>query len=83
LDTPDSSAREGRVFDDPSHELDAVTALEWLEPKYRSALVLTKLEGCSLEEAARRDGVSVSAMKTRVHRAIRSAQKHFLDEEAE
>ncbi len=83
LDAPDSSALEGRAFDDPSHEHDAATVLERLEPKYRSALVLTKLEGCSIEEAARRDGVSVSAMKTRVHRAIRSVQKHFLAEEAE
>lgn len=74
---------EAHAFDDPSRRLDAATVLESLDPKYRSALISTKLEGRSIEEAASRAGVSVPAMKTRVHRGIRALQKHFLDEEFE
>jgi RNA polymerase sigma-70 factor (ECF subfamily) len=66
---------------DPSFQMDATTVLARLKPEYRRALILTKLEGCSLEEAARQEGVSLSAMKTRVHRAIRTVQKHFLEQE--
>ncbi len=66
---------------DPSHGLDAATLLEGLGPKHREALVLTKLDGYSLDEAAARAGVSVPAMKTRVHRAIRAVQKSLRAEE--
>jgi RNA polymerase sigma-70 factor (ECF subfamily) len=66
---------------DPSQRLDGARLLAGLEPSYREALVLTKLEGCSLEEAAARAGVSVGAMKTRVHRAVRMAQRALRDEE--
>ena len=62
---------------EPSQRLDGETVLGWLDPKYREALVLTKLEGCSLEEAAERAGTSVTAMKTRVHRAIRIVRKRL------
>ncbi len=60
---------------DASHRLDAASLLDRLDPKYREALVLTKLEGYSLAEAAAQAGVSATAMKTRVHRAIRALQK--------
>jgi RNA polymerase sigma-70 factor (ECF subfamily) len=54
--------------------------LATLEPAYREALVLTKFEGYSLEEAATRAGVSTGAMKTRVHRALRTLQKRLRTE---
>ena len=66
---------------DPSAPLDVTTLLERLEPKYRQALELTKLEGHSLEEAGQRAGVSASAMKTRVHRAIRAIRAVLAEEE--
>ncbi len=66
---------------DPSHGLDGATLLGGLEPKYQEALVLTKLHGYSLDEAAARVGVSVPAMKSRVHRAIRAVQKSLRAEE--
>lgn len=72
---------DGAAFastDDVSGRMDAATLLHRLEPKYREALILTKLEGHSLEEAAARSGVSVSAMKTRVHRAMRAVQQSLL-----
>jgi len=65
---------------DPAAGLDGARLLAQLEPAYREALVLTKLEGYSLEEAATRAGVSTGAMKTRVHRALRTLQKRLRDE---
>ena len=75
----DAEAREPTPSRDPepAQRLDGETVLSWLDPKYREALVLTKLEGYSLQEAATRAGISVTAMKTRVHRAIRSVQKRL------
>ena len=55
--------------------LDAARCLRGLDPKYREALVLTKFEGRTLPEAARLAGVSETAMKTRVYRAIRLARR--------
>ena len=66
---------------DPSHALDGAALLAGLDPKYREALVLTKLEGLSTEEAAARAGVTANAMKTRVHRAIRAVQKRLRAED--
>ncbi len=51
--------------------LDAHRALANLEPPFREALVLTKIEGHSIQEAARRAGISATAMKTRVRRGLR------------
>lgn len=51
--------------------LDAQRLLAGLDRAQREALWLTKYEGLSLEEAAAKAGVSRSAMKTRVHRAVR------------
>jgi RNA polymerase sigma-70 factor (ECF subfamily) len=65
---------------DPAAGLDGARLLAGLEPAYREALVLTKLEGWSLEEAATRAGVTTGAMKTRVHRALRLLQKRLREE---
>jgi RNA polymerase sigma-70 factor (ECF subfamily) len=46
-----------------------------LSTPHRQALILTKLEGHSISEAAKLAGISKTAMKSRVHRAIRLAQK--------
>ncbi len=78
--TIDASQPSSVTRSDPSARLDGATVLAWLEPKYREALVLTKLDGLSIDEAAQRAGVSVTAMKTRVHRAIRTVQKRLRSE---
>jgi RNA polymerase sigma-70 factor (ECF subfamily) len=65
---------------DPGAGLEGARLLSTLEPAYREALVLTKFEGYSLEEAATRAGVSTGAMKTRVHRALRTLQKRLREE---
>jgi RNA polymerase sigma-70 factor, ECF subfamily len=65
---------------EPSRRIDGARLLEALDPSYREALVLTKLEGYSLEEAAARVGVTTGAMKTRVHRAVQMVQKRLREE---
>lgn len=72
--------REAIAGTDPGAGLEGARLLARLEPKYREALSLTKLAGYTLPEAAREAGVSTAAMKTRVHRAIRSVRK-LLDQE--
>ena len=48
-----------------------------LPPRYREALMLTDIEGLTQAEAARRLGLSVSGMKSRVQRG-RAKLKHAL-----
>jgi RNA polymerase sigma-70 factor (ECF subfamily) len=66
---------------DPTAALQAAEALRGLSREYRDALVLTKLQGHSLNEAARREGVSVTAMKSRVHRGIQQVRRLLAQEE--
>lgn len=68
------------VTRDPGAGIDGARLLERLAPEQREAIVLTKLAGFSVAEAARRCGVSESAMKSRVHRAVR-AVRQLLDRE--
>ena len=65
----------------PVEELEAGELLSRLEPAQRHALTLTKVCGYSLAEAAERAGVSESAMKSRVSRALRAAAE-LLQQEA-
>ncbi len=57
--------------DSAEHRLDAQRLLDLLSAPYRDALVLTKIRGYSIAEAAKATGVSAPAMKSRVHRAMR------------
>jgi RNA polymerase sigma-70 factor, ECF subfamily len=52
-------------------------ALAALEPMYREAFVLRDLEGLSAQEAAQVSGISVEALKSRLHRA-RAAMRERL-----
>lgn len=47
---------------------------------YRDALLLTKLQGLSIKEAAKKLDISESALKVRVHRAL-DASRQLLDVE--
>lgn len=58
----------------PEDALSAGDILGQLQPSFRSALTLTKIHGYSLAEAAERSGISTSAMKSRVSRAVRAAE---------
>jgi RNA polymerase sigma-70 factor, ECF subfamily len=66
----------------PEAELDSGRFLERLKPQFRRALALTKVYGYSVNEAAERAGISETAMKSRVSRAIKAAES-LLDEERE
>ncbi len=66
---------EGAHPADPGAALDAERFLRGLAPRYREPLVLTKLLGYSTREAARALGISETALKTRVFRAIRLARQ--------
>jgi RNA polymerase sigma-70 factor (ECF subfamily) len=59
-------------------ELELREALEQLSSAQLEALVLTKLQGLSVDEAARRTGTSASSMKVRVHRAYQSLKRSLL-----
>ena len=67
---------------DLANELLPGELLNQLGPAHRDALVLTKLGGYSLAEAAARVGISETAMKSRVARAI-SATAALLRREGE
>jgi RNA polymerase sigma-70 factor (ECF subfamily) len=55
--------------------LDTQQLLNRLGTPYRDALVLTKVRGYSIAEAASAAGVSSTAMKSRVHRAVRQLKR--------
>jgi RNA polymerase sigma-70 factor (ECF subfamily) len=59
-------------------ELEMRQSLEQLSPTQLEALSLTKVRGLSVEEAAQRTGISVGAMKVRVHRAYESLRRSLL-----
>ena len=64
----------------PADAIAAGELLAQLEPGHRDALTLTKIFGYSLAEAAERTGISESAMKSRVSRAVRAAENLLLRE---
>lgn len=65
---------DDKYHPDPGDELAAGEILTQLEPNQRHALALTKILGYSLSEAAEQTGISESAMKSRVSRAVRAAE---------
>jgi RNA polymerase sigma-70 factor (ECF subfamily) len=67
---------------DPGATLEAAEALAAIRPEYREALILTKLQGHSLADAAALAGVSLTAMKSRVHRGIREVRSLLEREES-
>jgi RNA polymerase sigma-70 factor (ECF subfamily) len=60
-------------------EIDTGTRLEevlgQLPPTQREAFTLVKLEGLDLEQAARRTGTTVGALKVRAHRAYKAIKQ--------
>jgi len=80
-EAPEAGSEPAAPAADPTAALEAAQVLGALDAKYRDALVLTKLQGHSLAEAAERLGVSVTALKSRVHRGIREARRLLAREE--
>lgn len=71
--------------DDAEEQQDAVASLsvfvrafvEMLPSPYREALQLTEIDGLTMREAAEREGISVSGMKSRVQRGRRLLRELF------
>lgn len=68
---------------DPADEFAAGQLLGRLEPGHRDALELTKLQGLSTAEAAARLGISETAMRSRVSRAMRATVELLTEEQYE
>lgn len=68
---PDALAEDAEQSSDERAEIARCVRpfIEGLAPNYRRALQLTTVDGLTQEEAARREGVSLSGMKSRVQRA--------------
>lgn len=66
---------------DPAVVLQAAEALRGLVREQRDALLMTKYQGYSLSEAARQEGVSVTAMKSRVRRGIQQIKRVLAKDE--
>jgi RNA polymerase sigma-70 factor (ECF subfamily) len=69
---PERSAPEGA---DPAMVSAAMAALDDLPPAQREALILTKLSGKSIAEAAAITGATPGAVKLRAHRAYVALRK--------
>jgi RNA polymerase sigma-70 factor (ECF subfamily) len=66
---------ENLMVFESSVELDIEALCETLPEKQKNVLKLVKLEGLSVEEAAKRTGYSASDIKVTVHRAIKALQE--------
>lgn len=62
---------------------DLETLLAELPEAQRQAIVLTKVDGLSVAEAAERTGASVSAIKVQVHRGLKRLAQWVRDEEGQ
>ena len=73
--TGESDERRDEPRVDPELAKAAVDALAQLPEQQREAVVLTKLEGKSVSEAAEIAGTTVGAMKVRAHRGYEALRK--------
>ena len=71
LDDLDESLHPAAAVDERPARRDLALLLDALPAAQRLAIVLTKIEGLSVAEAAQRGGVSVSALKVQVHRGLK------------
>ncbi|HSQ71631.1 MAG TPA: sigma-70 family RNA polymerase sigma factor [Rubrivivax sp.] len=79
LDELDDSAMPVAA-DEGSARRDLVKLLDALPAAQRQAIVLTKIEGLSVAEAALRTGASESAIKVQVHRGLKRLAQRVRDE---
>lgn len=73
LDASPAPAPESSESDPLPERLSA--AIESLDPKYKSVLMMVKVEGLSVKETAARLSLSVSAVKVRASRAYEMLRK--------
>lgn len=68
-------ASEGEPADNSEQLNQTLEALQSLPPSQRQAVVLTKLDGKTMKEAAEIAGTSIGAMKVRAHRGYAALRK--------
>src|SRR5262245_9172870 len=73
--TGEPEGADGQQTADPELARAALAALETLPPQQREAVVLTKLDGKSIAEAAEIAGTTPGAMKVRAHRGYEALRK--------
>jgi RNA polymerase sigma-70 factor, ECF subfamily len=73
--TGESADRRDEVRGDPEMVAAAMTALAALPAQQREAVVLTKLDGKTVAEAAEIAGTTVGAMKVRAHRGYEALRR--------
>ncbi len=61
----------------PEAALEVARLLDGLPVAFREAIVLTKLQGRTVDEAAQAAGVSATAMRTRVHRGMHQLRRRL------
>jgi RNA polymerase sigma-70 factor, ECF subfamily len=66
--------------DDPSARLDVDRLLNELPERQRQVLSSVKLDGLSTAEAAKKSGMSESAVKVSVHRSLKTLMRRVRDE---
>lgn len=66
---------DGEEADDGEELERTMQALQTLPPSQRQAVVLTKLDGKTMQEAAEIAGTSAGAMKVRAHRGYQALRK--------
>jgi RNA polymerase sigma-70 factor (ECF subfamily) len=75
LDGRPSAAQE--VPADSEKLSETMAALQCLPPAQRQAVVLTKLDGKTMQEAAQIAGTTIGAMKVRAHRGYAALRKNL------
>lgn len=79
--SPESSAVEP-VINGPEEQCDSGRLIDGLAPNLREAITLTKIVGLSTAEAAGRMKISETALKVRVHRAIKRLRKMMEEDDS-
>ena len=88
-EVPEQAAHfDGRLESEAATPIDSekldktMAALQALPASQRQAVVLTKLDGKSMQEAAQIAGTTTGAMKVRAHRGYAALRKNLLGAEA-
>jgi RNA polymerase sigma-70 factor, ECF subfamily len=80
LDGLDDAAMPQAAADEGPVRRDLARLLDSLPEAQRRAIVLTKIEGLSVIEAAQRTGASVAAIKVQVHRGLKRLAERARDD---
>jgi RNA polymerase sigma-70 factor (ECF subfamily) len=66
---PDLSTEPGRIYERGELRLAVERAIESLPPEYKGVIILRDVQGLAYQEIAEATGLTLEAVKTRLHRA--------------